>query len=65
MARVNMEEIVDHLSSEIRKALALTVRDEFPDADFNERALFRKFRRNVGRKCSTWEYVPDQYVDSN
>lgn len=63
MARVKMEEIVDHLSSEMRRALAQTIRQEFPEVDFDERALFRKFRRNVGRRCSTWENVPDHYVD--
>lgn len=63
MARVKVEEIVDHLSTEFRKALAMTIRNEFPDASFDERALYRKFRRNVGRKCSTWERVPDHYVE--
>jgi hypothetical protein len=24
--------------------------------------LFRAFRRAVGRKCNTWEQVPDHYV---
>jgi hypothetical protein len=62
MAQVNMEEIVDHLSSEIRRALEQAVQREIPNAEFNAHQLFREFRRAVGRKCSTWENVPDQYV---
>lgn len=65
MARVKIEEIVDHLSSEIRNALKQAVENTLPDADFDERELFRNFRRAVGRKCSTWENVPDHYVDKD
>jgi hypothetical protein len=63
VARVKMEEIVDHLSSEIRSALAQSIRDEIPNVNFDEHGLFRAFRRHVGRRCSTWERVPDRYVD--
>ena len=62
MAQVMMEKIVDHLSSEIRKALAQTIRSALPEATFDEYELFREFKRNVRRKCSNWETVPDQYV---
>jgi len=65
MARVQMEEIVDHLSSEMRKALTIAVRNELPDADFDERRLFREFKRAVGRKCMIWESVPNQYIQSD
>lgn len=63
MARVKIEEIVDHLSTEFRKALDEAVRKEIPDAEFNQRQLFRQFLRAVGRKCNTWESVPDHYVE--
>ncbi len=63
MARVKIEEIVDHLSTEFRKALDEAVRKEIPDAEFNQRQLFRQFHRAVGRKCNTWESVPDHYVE--
>ena len=63
MARVKIEEIVGHLSTEFRKPLDEAVRKEIPDADFNAQQLFREFRRAVGRKCSTWESVPDHYVE--
>lgn len=63
MARVKIEGIVDHLSTEFRKALDEAVRKEIPDAEFNQRQLFRQFLRAVGRKCNTWESVPDRYVE--
>ena len=65
MARVKIEEIVDHLGTEMRKALSIAVNNVIPDAEFDERQLFRAFRRAVGRKCNTWESVPDQYVDKD
>jgi len=65
VARVKIEEIVDHLGTEMRKALSIAVNNVIPDAEFDERQLFRAFRRAVGRKCNTWESVPDQYVDKD
>lgn len=63
MARVKMEEIVDHLSSEVRRALKDAVLRVDPDIEINEYELFRAFKRAIGRKCNTWENVPDSYVD--
>jgi len=63
MARVRIEEIVDHLSSEMRKALEDAVREVLSDDEFDSYELFRAFRRAVGRKCNTWEQVPDHYVE--
>ena len=65
MARVNIEEIIDHLDSEIRRALADAVREAVPGAHFDEHALFRAFTRAVGRQCNTWENVPKQHVDAD
>lgn len=65
MARVKMEEIVDHLSTEIRRALSETVESSIPGVQFDEYELFREFRRAIRRKCSTWEQVPDHYVDAD
>ena len=65
MARVKIEEIIDHLSSEMRRALEETLRTIAPSVHCDAHQLFREFRRNVGRKCSTWETVPDQYVETN
>jgi hypothetical protein len=62
MAQVQMEELVDHLSSEMRRALEEAVREVMPGAKFDSNELFRAFKRAVYRKCSIWEQVPDQYV---
>jgi hypothetical protein len=64
MARVKIEEIIDHLSSEMRSALADALSEVAPDADVNAGDLFSAFKRAVYRKCSIWENVPDQYVES-
>jgi len=64
LARVKIEEIVDHLSSEMRKSLRDSVNSVIPDADFDERELFREFKRQIRRKCNTWEAVPERYIDS-
>ena len=63
MARIKIENIVDHLDSEFRKALRDTVLTAVPDAFVDERDLFRVFKRAVARRCSTWEAVPDRYVE--
>lgn len=65
MARVKIEQIVDHLSSEMKRALERAVERTCPDTRFDRNQLFREFRRAVGAKCSTWEYVPDQYVEAD
>ncbi len=62
MAQVKIEEIVDHLSHEMQRALEDAVRQTIPDVDFNSQTLFRNFVRAVSHKCSTWERVPDHYV---
>lgn len=62
MAQVNIEEVVEHLNSDMRRALAEAVRQVIPEAQFNEYNLFRAFKRAVGRKCDSWERVPDQHV---
>jgi len=63
MARVKIEDIVDHLNSEMRRALEDAVKRAVPDAHFDAYQLFREFRKAVGRKCSTWENVPDHFVE--
>jgi len=63
MARVKIEDVVDHLSLEMRRALERAVDEVIPDAEYDSRELFRAFRRAVAAKCNTWESVPDDYVD--
>jgi hypothetical protein len=63
MARVKIEEIIEHLGSEMKSAMRAALANTAPDADVDANALYRAFVRAVGRKCSTWEQVPDSYVD--
>jgi len=65
MAQVKIEQIVDHLSSAMRRVLEAAVRTNIPQANFEPFELFREFRREVGRKCNTWETVPDEYVEAD
>ena len=51
MAQIQPEEIVDHLSSEMRNALADAVKEVIPSAEFDQHELFRAFKRAVRRKC--------------
>ena len=62
MDKVKIEEVIDHLDSEMRHALEDAVNEVVPGASFDSYELFRAFRRAVGRKCNTWEQVPDQYI---
>jgi glutaredoxin-related protein len=63
MARVKIEKVIDHLDSEMRRALSAAVKQVIDDADFNDYDLFRAFKREVSRKFNTWETVPDLYVE--
>lgn len=62
MAHVQVEELVDHLSSEFRRALADAIREVLPDTDFDEHEAYRAFKRAVRRKCNTWEAVPKNVI---
>lgn len=63
MAKVKIEEIVDHLSSEFRRALEDTFAEHAPGVEIDSYQVFRDFKRAVYRKCNTWENVPDRFVD--
>lgn len=65
MARVKMDELVDHLSSEMKKALDDTLQKHFAGQSYDRNAFFRDFTRNVYRRCNVWENVPDQYVEAD
>jgi hypothetical protein len=65
MARVKIEGILEHLDGELSRALDDTLRRAFPDLNFNARSLYRDFVRAADRKCSTWERVPDRYVEND
>ena len=65
MAKIKIEDIIDHLNSETRKALRDAVNEVMDDAEFDEYALFRAFKRAISRKCRTWESVPDRCVEAD
>ncbi len=62
MKKIDMEEVVDHLGSEIRRALKDAVDRNVRDERVDEYQLFRDFKRAVGRRCRKWESVPDRCV---
>jgi len=64
MAKINLESLMDQLEDEFRKALQLTVKEHFPDQDFNARAIYKTFRKEVYKKCDDWEDIPNKYIRS-
>lgn len=65
MARVKIEEVIDHLDTDIRRALKDTVDKCCPGNTADAHNLFREFKKAVSRKCNTWENVPDNYVETD
>jgi len=65
MAKLNMEEVIDHLEDKMRKALQATIREHFPDQEFNSRAVYKTFKNEVYKKCNAWESVPNKYIRSD
>lgn len=63
MARVKIEDIVESLDSEMKRALERAVGRACPEARVDRNQLFREFRKAVRAKCRTWEQVPDDCVD--
>jgi hypothetical protein len=63
MAKIKVEEVLDHLDHDLRRALEATLKEHFPNQSFDTRAVFRTFKRQTNRKCNVWENVPDQYVE--
>jgi len=62
MAQVDIEEVLDHLSDELRGALRDSIQEVMPGSTVNEFDVFRAFLRAVNRRCATWESVPDYIV---
>ena len=63
MARVKMERIVEHLSDEMRQALAEAMPQTPGGPQVDSHELYRRFKRAVSRNCRTWEKVPDKFVE--
>ena len=62
MAHVNVTELVDQLEQELRPALKTAVGNTLPEAEFDDKTLYREFRKAVSSRFHTWERVPDSCV---
>lgn len=62
MTKIKMDAIVDQLSNQVRRALADAVKNTIPETSFDEYQLFREFKHAVGRRCASWEAIPNEYV---
>jgi len=62
MAKINTVEVIDQLEDQIRKALHATLREHFPDLEFNARAVYKTFKKQVDKKCNSWEDIPNKYI---
>lgn len=64
MAKINTLEIIRHLEVEIRKSLDATIREHFPDQEFNSRAVYKSFSKQIDMRCKSWEDVPNKFLHS-
>ena len=62
MAHVRIEEIIDHLEYEMKRALDDAVSKAIPGVSVDRSRLFKEFVKAVGRKCNIWEQIPEKYV---
>ena len=62
MAKIRIAEVVDFMDTDMRTVLKDTLTEHFPGVVFDDRQLFRTFKKRLSDKCDTWELVPDQYV---
>ena len=62
MARVNLVELLDRMELELRPVLKKAVQTVLPEVEFDDKALYREFRREASRRFQSWERVPDTCV---
>lgn len=62
-ARVKIDDILEHLDTELSRALEDAVRANLPGAEFDGRMLYKDFVKCAYRRCGTWEMVPDRCVE--
>ena len=63
MAKIKIEDVVEHLDTEFKRALEDTFKNLAPNVHFERNSAFRFFVRRVYHHCSVWENVPDSIVD--
>jgi hypothetical protein len=65
MARIKIENVLEHLDHDLSRALEDAVHATIPNAIFDRRTLYKSFVKAAYRKCSVWERVPDRYVEND
>ncbi len=65
MARVNLTEMIEQLELELRPVLKKAVEAAIPDVEFDDKLLYREFRKAASRRFQTWERIPDSCVKSD
>jgi hypothetical protein len=63
MATIDIDRILEHLSSQLTAAMGDALNQVAPYSDIDARTLFLAFVRAADRRCSLWERVPDRYID--
>lgn len=64
MAKVNIGGLTEQLDEELWKALRATLREHFPDENFNSRAVLKTFKKEMAKRCNDWENIPNKYIRS-
>ena len=64
MAKLNVEQLINHLDLEVRKALEATLREYFPYEEYNSRAISKTFQKELGKRCKVWENIPNKFIRS-
>ena len=62
MARVNLVELIERMELELRPVIKKAVQETLPDVEFDEKDLYREFRKAARRRFQTWERVPDTCI---
>ena len=62
--KIKIEEVVDYLSNEMRKAMEDAVYSSVPDAVFDGHILFQEFKSAIASECDTWVEIPDTFVEN-
>jgi hypothetical protein len=62
MAQVKIEDVVESLDSDFKKALEDTMKAFAPNASASRDEIFRFFLKRVYHHCRVWETVPDGCV---
>lgn len=65
MARVNLTEMTERLELELRPVLKKAVEAAIPAVEFDDKLLYREFRKAASRRFQIWERVPDSFVKSD